>query len=273
MEVEVWIDESGDITHADGDIGDYNHERVVIEIVQRNIVENCQSKFNMKGNFDYGDYIEWDEFKVALAKAYIPIFYKSRPLFTKDWIKHQVNHDPETFAFSAAKIAGVTKEEWLCAEGSTDARNFAMKNWGWKTYRNGNIDTWRLTRADLQMIVSGIDEIADQFRLSDKRLNRTSFSINVFSNGRHFSLTYAQMVKWLTSPTNVPPVQDQDNRYDLLSKTSDKHLKDLEMQNMNPAYVNHLPGGNTEKKPGVHPFGDCSSFKGFLLSEGKIQGK
>jgi hypothetical protein len=43
--------------------------------------------------------------------------------------------------------------------GTVDPRDYAYRRWGWKAYRNGDIESWFLRREDLEAIADGISGI------------------------------------------------------------------------------------------------------------------
>jgi hypothetical protein len=265
---EYWIREDGQVDFADGDIGDYNHEGIVIADVQRSIVDKCEQLFDVTRKTYYGErsfsddeHIDWDEFEKALASAYAEEYVRSFP-GQKKKVQRILEEKPEDLIARAYKRAGIKDEELAVAEGRSDARNYAMKYWGWKTYRNKSIDTWFFRRSDLKAIISGVEEIAHQDGWS-KKLSKTTFSINVFSNKKHFYLSYNQMKNPKSSH------QQQLPQFDYLSNQAGKQVKDIEYQNLHPFYKGR--GGAFGGGGVVNPFGDCvMSFKGFLLNEGYI---
>ena len=186
---EYWIKQDGGVEFADGDIGDWNHEAIVINILQKDIISKCD-QFNVRDKrgrpFDESEYLDWDGFQNSLAVAFAKNYIEQYPNKRKT-VKLQLENDPDVLIQMDYRRCGVTKAELIGLQ--SDARDYAMQYWGWKTYRNENIDTWRLTRADLQAIVYGLGEIAEQEGWSDKKLNRSSFSINIFSNKKHFTLS------------------------------------------------------------------------------------
>jgi hypothetical protein len=257
---EFWIHEDGSTDFADGDVGDYNHEGIVVRDVQRQVIDACESKFDIEdkrgsrfSNFD--EYVDWDGFKSGLANAYAKELIEKYPE-KREKIEEELENDPDRYMMAALKRAGIKKAEWDVANGMGDARDYAMEKWGWKTYRDGHIDTWRITRSDLQAIIRGIEDIADDNGWSDKRLARMSFTITVFSNRKQFNLTFEQMERWLASPSSAVPPTQQGHTYDYLTPQADKQIRDMEIQKMHPAY----------NRPGVNPFGDSviSSFRNFL---------
>lgn len=260
---EYWIRSDGDVDFADGDIGDMNHEGIVIQDVQRNIIDKAESAFGLlkkswNGNlrsFSDDEYIDWDEFKRAIAAAYADQLMQEHPKKKKKY-KALLKEDPNKFVVPAIAYLGTKEAEWSVAEGGMDARDFAMEYWGWKTYRDGHIDTWRFTRNDLKAIVRGIDNIADEMGWSEKKLERMSFGITVFSNRKSFSLSYRQMTNPRMPSAQPDPIKS--NLVNFNQHTTDiakNQVRDMELQKLDPYY---------QKR--TFPFGDSViSFRDFLL--------
>jgi hypothetical protein len=162
---EYWIENDGTVEFADGDIGDYNHEGVVIERVQRSIIESCEQIFDVKTkygrSFSDDEFIDWNAFCGALAEAYLNELIQKSPQRQEE-LEQKFDQNDDKFLMAALRQANVKRQEWDVANGSSDARDYAMQRWGWKTYRSQHIDTWFLRRSDIQAIVSGINEIAEQ---------------------------------------------------------------------------------------------------------------
>jgi hypothetical protein len=258
---EYWIYENGGVEFADGDVGDRGHEAVVIDSLQRDIAEKCEQAYDIyktswggKSRFSNDDYIDWDEFKNALAEAYRNKLIQEQPQKKRKF----ENADEDALMISAIKAVGIKQIEWIVANGRSDARDYAMQYWGWKTYRDRNIDTWLWRTQDLQAIVSGIDEIAEHMGWSEKRLQKLGFTINIHSNNKSFTASYERLKN---PPSNVAAVavnQKPDVTNMTLYGTQQANLrtKEFELSQMHPAY----------KRPGVSPFGDSTqmTFRNFI---------
>jgi hypothetical protein len=255
MNGEYWIREDGGVDFADGDIGDRNHEGIVIDTLQRQIVDTLQGSLGFKNNFDHGEYVDWDGFKEAAAEAYYKELLQSKPQFQEKYEK-LYEEDPNKFLMAAIKKAGVKKPEWDTAEGVGDARDYAMEKWAWKTYRDGNVDTWNLKRSDVEAIIGGLDEISNELGWSEKKFLKFRFTITVFTNKKHFYVTVEQLQNWLKKPAGAPldsgTHENPDDKVFKQAANAQTHLG-----YMHPHYIN---------RPGVNPFGDCvmSSFKSFM---------
>lgn len=244
---EYWIYPGGHVDFADGDVGDYNHEGIVIRDVQSQIIDKCESVFDVRNKHGRGftdsDYIDWDEFKYALAESYANELIEKNPANQKK-IEQQLDNDSDKFLFAALKQCGIKKYEWSVAEGTSDARNYAMERWRWKTYRSGSIDTWFFKPEDLKDIIQGVEEIAYHEGWSDKKLNNMSFSINVFSSRKHFFLSYNQLKNPKPKSQISNPIKN--NLINFNTNQAIQQVKNIDLDNIHPAY----------KRPGVNPLGD-----------------
>lgn len=254
---EYWIQADGDVEFADGDVGDKNHEMVVIDGVQRNILDKCQQVWHLPHGLDNYEYVDWDKFKSVLAKAYAQDLAKKYPAKTKQ-IQQVLHNNPDNFLFKALKAAGITKTDWRVAEGQDDARDYAMKNWGWKTYRNEHIDTWFFRDKDLKAIVRGVENIADDEgwdEVGDEKLEDKEFGITIHSTGKRLTLTYKQM----QNPRKAQSPQQNNPAFGDLTNQATKQVRDMEISNMHPYYQQR-----------TFPFGDSKlhSFKSFMESLG-----
>jgi len=132
---EYWIDDSGQVMMADGDIGDYNHEAYAIEIAQHKLA-------------DYGDdYEGWkreicleilEEMKDELEdkKMETEDINQIKILDEKLYEIWEMKQDIDYYAYELitnhADALGIDKGLFDLAEGHGDARTYAMEKWGWK---------------------------------------------------------------------------------------------------------------------------------------------
>jgi len=246
---EYWIHEDGWVDFADGDVGDYNHEAIVVNLVQHKIadamagVEGPNGEIKNHTETSYDGNIEWDEFTQDLEEVF---------------------DGDEDAQLDAIKQAGITDEEWACATTyGVDPREFALKNWGWKSVRGNNVDTWNYTRDDLDTIVSGLDEILEQEGGWDAEDAETEVSIVVFSTGQHFTATLDELKNQLNPQPTKHPAQEylqqksreRDQYYGWMTNIAKQQNADQDLEKMHPAY----------KRKGVNPFGDSvMGFKTWL---------
>jgi hypothetical protein len=256
---EYWIQQDGSVEFADGDVGDYNHEGIVIDWITKQIVEKCENTFDVKKTthgrqrpFSYEDHIDIREFEEALLMTYKENLVNQYPI-KKPNIEQAFEENPDKYLEQALKQAGVGQREWNVVSGHEDARNYAMQKWGWKTYRDGHIDTWFWRKPDLTAIVEGIENIAHESGWSDKKLAKQSFTINIFSNKKSFTTSFNTLKNPPTTQSNYL----QKANLDYLTPQANKQIRDMEISNLHPAY----------RRPGVNPLGDHTqhTFKKFFI--------
>lgn len=164
---EWWIDESGSTVFADGDVGDQNHEAVVIGNLIHEILshfgieedepgelsgyeESIKESLLADGRLDEEELACWDNMGSAKVKGGPAVVLIKKLIEDKAF----GNGDPKQ-----------TEDAVFIAYGSTsrDARNYAMKYWRWKVMKTqgGDIEiqSWHLKPDDLKIIVSGVWEI------------------------------------------------------------------------------------------------------------------
>ena len=159
---EWWLID-GEAVYADGDVGDMNHEAYVVDSIIRNYIYD---------EFDHGEWLDWDGFKLFLAKEQF-----EEQFGDMDFEKHKKNFPKKVEEMYLAKLKelGMTNEEYLLAEGFGDAREYGMKHLSWKRVKSNNVQTETLTHDDLQSIANGLWEAYDE------ECNNETFNIEVNS--------------------------------------------------------------------------------------------
>ena len=156
---EFWINDSGNAIYADGDIGDYNHEGYVLESVRGQYVEDVE-------------FLDWDD----------TLKQKAKEQYKKEFRDGEIiDDDPHNLAFRYFQEEGMTEEEWEIANEGGDAREFAMKHWGWKRLEGTNIETYYLKNSDLEKIADGLYDA-----YQDDALNGY-FNIYVYSTNKWYT--------------------------------------------------------------------------------------
>lgn len=245
---EYWIEADGSVAYADGDVGDVNHENYVLERVQRDIISDAESHFDVKTKYGrrYSDdeYMDWDGFVRSLAEAYLENKIEENPS-AREQLEEEYENDPDAFSAAAFKEMGVNEELLAVASGGIDPKTYAMQRWGWKIFRDGHITTWTFRLTDLEAIATGIYEIC--YGMNERQLNRYTFSISVYSNRKEFSLTYAQMNRRLQKGTTAALPDEETFGHG--NKQAGAEIRNYEYDQLLPAY----------KRPGASPFGDWNT--------------
>jgi hypothetical protein len=76
---------------------------------------------------------------------------------------------------------GMNKEEIEAVVGTTDAREYAVKHWGWKRVLGNNVETLTLTNADLNTIANGLYDCYGDI------VEQSVFNIEVIANNSWFT--------------------------------------------------------------------------------------
>jgi hypothetical protein len=220
---EYWIDNTGSNMYADGDIGDVGHEAHVINIIQHEIID----KFGYY-KFDRGDYIDWDGFINQLAKDKI----KEDSLNPDD-----DEFDEDEVVEKAFEDEGIDNETIHIAYGHGDAREYAMKHWGWKALRGHNVESWTLTPRDMQIIARGIASILDdEGDMDDSKDDEMEFYVSAY---RKSALILTLRELRAGQPDSISTHATQST---IMSKPlqmqADRAVKDQELQSMHPYYRN-----------------------------------
>ena len=157
---EWWIDGTGEVEYADGDIGDSNHESAVISYLSHEILSYFGIEVDEAGYLD--EYIEKIRQSLLssnrLSQKDLTRWYENKKniplIIIEKLIEDRVYNTPEQ-----------TKEAVSIAFGNSSigGRNYAMKYLRWKimvtTQEDIMIQTWFLKMEDLVTVVRGIWEI------------------------------------------------------------------------------------------------------------------
>lgn len=176
---EWWIVD-GNAEYADGDIGDYNHEARAIEMAQM-IVRDEMLKDPVLSEAaviifgEAGDYDSWD-----------PIATRT---YLLDWSDGAMSEgkltedEADDIYVTIANRTGVDKLTLDVAMGGnmTDAREFAMKTWGWKRLAGKEVEMWKMTPGDTRDLAKGI------WSAYDDHSNRVKYEIYVHGNSTHYT--------------------------------------------------------------------------------------
>ena len=112
---EWWIDDSGSTTFADGDIGDYNHERYALEVAI---------------GIDLDDVDNAELLEAVVDRRFTPE------------------------VLEALEEAGANMKfvRWCRDDGACDARDYALEHMGWIRVKGDNFEVWKLDDSALDRI-------------------------------------------------------------------------------------------------------------------------
>jgi hypothetical protein len=160
---EFWIID-GNAIYADGDIGDLNHEGIVIlDIILGHSNQN---------NEDIESY---------LTKEAFPQFYEYHKNlgFKDEKIQELWDDDEKKYKYLIEELEW-NEEEIKVIFLDKDARDYAMEHLGHQRMAGNNIQAWKLEKYDLTNIANGIYEA-----YGDNCLNKFFF-IEILSSGEYY---------------------------------------------------------------------------------------
>jgi hypothetical protein len=164
---EWWIDDSGNAQFADGDVGDMNHEMVVIDGLTRTFLNALDIDLNDEyfGTLDnYQDNIE------MVMKE------EGEEGDWEDFVREQTRH------LFPKGVRGDRQHECAFATvlGRSDARNYGLEFQGWIRVHGNNIQTYDMNKEVLGRIGDGISD-------ADQELEPTEeFNIEVNKTGKFY---------------------------------------------------------------------------------------
>jgi hypothetical protein len=149
-----WWFEDGQAIYADGDVGDTNHEGRVINILKMQIVDELGG--DTSNDVEYAG--EFDDYADEIFEH---IGGEFTPEELEDWKEGKYFDAIKSYIVRAGSME--LKEKFLYAFSSNkDAREYALKYWGWQRVKGNVIQTWTLTTQDLKNITSGLYEAYDE---------------------------------------------------------------------------------------------------------------
>jgi hypothetical protein len=187
---EYWIDDSGGIQYADGDIGDYNHESI---IMMREVGVVC-GVFNV----DFDDETPTEMRYVDLKRLRRIFDALNDAGYIKDGTADEITdasdieeplikylHDNNPYK-SADQLEEALEVVGL-KNGKTDARDYGMKWLGYVRVKNNDVQTWYLRSEDMRNIASGLSSILeDRGAYDDDEADEEKFNIEVVASGKYY---------------------------------------------------------------------------------------
>jgi len=227
---EYWFESGGHIIYANGDIGDYNHESIVIERCAGELlgdfnvysdnptqdVEDSESNAMLKiRSVIYNYYANKHNLKYSPKTGFV-----TREGDEVDNIELDIlnipdfENDPAEAIIIYLKETTKNKEEdindfVLTAFGSTkDARDYAINKWNWARVHGNNIEVKKLDYQTLKNVSSGIWNALEQEGLlynddSNFAAEEGVYYISTYT-GKRFSIK----LKDMESPENVSGLEE-----------------------------------------------------------------
>lgn len=169
MTGEWWITDSGQAIFADGDIGDCNHEGVVIDHIVPDIAELAGLKVD--------DDVD--------LQAFVQDFNNLMDERAANKDGGDIDIESEMIEMQLAELyknKEQAKDAWECVFNySKDAREYACKWLGWIRVAGNTMQTQTLTRAQLKRIGDGLVDIHEE-----ERLDGEEWDIHVMGNQKMY---------------------------------------------------------------------------------------
>jgi hypothetical protein len=224
---EYWFDDSGSTMYADGDVSDMNHEAYVIQACQGELLGH----FNMSAD-EYGDMESYEE--PILDHIVDDMDIEDDDL--REETLENLKHDPASAIIEYLKKHGEKDPDDLVmnAYGSSrDAREYAIKNWGWSRVAGDSIETKELTRETLRVIAHGINNALEEegktyeYDETPDVLDLHEYGISTYT-GKRFNITLRDM-----ESGNVEGLERSD--IEMAKSSATDQVKQMDMEKM-PAY-------------------------------------
>lgn len=176
LQGEWWI-QDGSAYSADGDIDEMNHEAMVIQQAQYDIMDAEE---------------EWEMWKQSTALEILNEREEelkeneemNEAELYKIWeMKNNIDYHADEVIYNNLENLGIDLNLYLVADGQGDARLYGMQFYGWKRVEGRHIETWTLSRDDLNSIADGIydayGEIAEKALYNIEVRNPAKYYANI----------------------------------------------------------------------------------------------
>ena len=195
---EYWITDTGEIEYADGDIGDYNHEMLVIQTVRYILLNaiNADTDFNT-------EFLDKDTFITAIINETETDEAKKENI--EEILTKKLEELNQTNIISHIPIA--------LEKG--DARYFAMQQLGWCWIKNNSATVWQINKESLNLIKNGISEILTDE--NDENIEEFNITISSAKTNRSYN------INWIELETGN--IEFSNNNYIFESKGNDQISK------------------------------------------------
>ena len=185
---EYWV-QDGYVQFADGDIGDYNHERYAIESIFgefREKIAEFAEKLDIETEFSkWGDEPDTEAISDALTLIYEKLTErKKRPM------------SGEQASAYIMRSIGCNDDAYRILCGGSGGREYAMEHYGWMAIRGHNVEFYGWSRQRQKEVADAIREILDQEDYSaaeEVDPNDMDIWLEDHATGKTWSMTLAEL--------------------------------------------------------------------------------
>lgn len=195
LQGEWWIDDSGFVTYADGDVGDVNHESLAFYMgigVDTAELYNATQTIKDELTFIYEwamkhDARELEEFKEEFSDEEAPaeLAMRVQELGVGDF-------DVMTGATLVALDGNEEGIEYFMTHKNVDARDYQIEKNGWIRVQNNNFQLWKLDDNALSRIQ---DMILEEYPEGENFLEDEFFIEELKPKGQYVSMTGDELVE------------------------------------------------------------------------------
>lgn len=161
LQGEFWLID-GTAVYADGDVGDINHEGMVIQQLTAELVEEVNDECGSRLDSEYVDMTRIED----VIRKHLDMDPMDRD---QDKIE---NFIIEELQFPKVKLDVIN--------GQVGAREYGFEVLGWKRVAGSSVETQTLSNHDLKEIADGLWDAYQE------QVEENSFNIEVRGNGRYY---------------------------------------------------------------------------------------
>jgi len=183
---EFWITDSGYVMGA-GEDDQYDHVSHVITTAQDELMDNETEDWEYWMSNQASKILSQEkeslEEQLAIAEDgenESQIEKVKNDLYANWEMTKNIDYYVYDLIFNNVANLGIDPSVFNAANGIGDPRKFAMKHWGWKRLADDVVETWTLTRRDLDIISRGL------YDAYDENVENQIFSVNVVSTETWF---------------------------------------------------------------------------------------
>lgn len=225
---EYWFDDSGTAMYADGDIGDMNHEAYV----QQSCVSSVLSQFDIHDDSEYPSLENHEDEILETIVDSMDIEDEEE----KHLKLQELENDPASAIIDYLEknnFENASDAVFIAYGSSRDAREFAIKNWGWSRVHGKHIEVQTLNSETLRNIKRGIGNALEQegrvFSEEDwLAAELAEYYISTYT-GKRYSIKLGDM----GNPDNI---SDLEPVIQSGKTAAGEQLRDLDLKSMNQYY-------------------------------------
>jgi len=225
---EYWFDDSGTAMYADGDVGDMNHEAYV----QQYCVGSVLSQFDIHDDSEYPSLETHEDEILEQIVDNLNIEDEEKKYLELEELKN----DPASAIIDYLEknnFENASDTVFIAYGSSRDAREFAIKNWGWSRVHGKHIEVQTLNSETLRNVKRGIENALEQegqvYSKEDEiAAELAEYFISTYT-GKRYSIKLGDM----SNPDNI---SDLEPIIQSGKTAAGEQLRNLDLKSMNSYY-------------------------------------